>query len=409
MQHWLFCLMISNLTFAKTPVRPAAQKKAVQAVVTAAKNSLAPYNCTSLYALLQQNPALKYQKVHDQSWFEYPDFPFQIYPNHPQTKGWLAETFVLTIPQGKICSNYGYVFYKDKLIQELIPQNYTWSLHAGDLKRIDLKNKTPKRIKGRVAVLARVGQNCYAHWLGEIIGRLELLRLAGVQYDYLYVAHDKKYIKDMLVLMGIDSKKIIQPEGDTHYIQADQLIVPSFTARRVDGPGVSNFKEQGSTGIYIPKWNVDFIRNTFLPKAQFLIQKNNFCSKVFISRKDSKIRACLNEDEIFDTLFKPYGFKRYELAKLSFLEQVALFNQAKIIVGPHGAGFTNIVFCQPGARIIELFQERYSATFWFLSSLLDLDHHCIRSNNKKITSHRALKIPPEEVKNYIQHHLQGKL
>ena len=35
-------------------------------------------------------------------------------------------------------------------------------------------------------------------------------------------------------------------------------------------------------------------------------------------------------------------------------EQVYLFNNAKIIIGPHGAAFTNLIFCKKNTKVIEI-------------------------------------------------------
>ena len=42
------------------------------------------------------------------------------------------------------------------------------------------------------------------------------------------------------------------------------------------------------------------------------------------------------------------------LENYSFLDQVNIFYNAKEVVGLHGAGFANIVFCKPNTKILEL-------------------------------------------------------
>ena len=56
---------------------------------------------------------------------------------------------------------------------------------------------------------------------------------------------------------------------------------------------------------------------------------------------------------MFDFLSKK-KFTKYKVGQLSFEEQIYLFHNAKIIVGPHGAAFTNLVFCQPNTNVIEI-------------------------------------------------------
>jgi capsular polysaccharide biosynthesis protein len=78
----------------------------------------------------------------------------------------------------------------------------------------------------------------------------------------------------------------------------------------------------------------------------------------------------LNEDELM-SLLAPLGFKSYCLEDLSFSEQVKLFACAKTIVGTHGSGLTNMVWADPGARIIELMPEnRLHSDYFQLSRAL---------------------------------------
>ena len=77
-------------------------------------------------------------------------------------------------------------------------------------------------------------------------------------------------------------------------------------------------------------------------KLSHAIQKLNldgskFSKKVFISRKDAPKRRIINEDKIF-ALFEQQGFVRYEMSKLSILDQILIMQNADIVVGEHGAG-----------------------------------------------------------------------
>ena len=62
--------------------------------------------------------------------------------------------------------------------------------------------------------------------------------------------------------------------------------------------------------------------------------------------------------EIIDFLSKN-NVTSYQVSKLNFFEQVYLFKNAKIIIGPHGAAFSNIIFSNPGLKIIELIPKNH--------------------------------------------------
>ena len=56
------------------------------------------------------------------------------------------------------------------------------------------------------------------------------------------------------------------------------------------------------------------------------------------------------------------GFSIHKTGKMSFFEQIYLFNNAKVIVGAHGAAFTNLVFCKRKTKIIEIIPKSHPNT-----------------------------------------------
>jgi hypothetical protein len=77
--------------------------------------------------------------------------------------------------------------------------------------------------------------------------------------------------------------------------------------------------------------------------------------KIFIRRKSSS-RRLLNQDQIEEILLAK-GFSVVSPEELTFLEQVRLFNEAEAIIGPTGAAFANIIFCNPSAKVTILIAE----------------------------------------------------
>jgi len=51
---------------------------------------------------------------------------------------------------------------------------------------------------------------------------------------------------------------------------------------------------------------------------------------------------------------------------------------AKVIVAPHGSGLTNLVFCSPGAKVIEFFSPNFvNCCYWALANLVDVEYYYI--------------------------------
>ncbi len=78
--------------------------------------------------------------------------------------------------------------------------------------------------------------------------------------------------------------------------------------------------------------------------------------KIYITRRAANHRRVSNEDEIIGAL-EERGFITVELEELEFPEQVLLFSQADIVVSVHGAGLSNMVFLQPGMKVVEFIQK----------------------------------------------------
>jgi hypothetical protein len=75
--------------------------------------------------------------------------------------------------------------------------------------------------------------------------------------------------------------------------------------------------------------------------------------RIYITREKAVRRRIANE-ALLKLCLLNHGFRLIDPGALTFREQVALFADAEIIVGPHGAGLTNAAFMAPGGAVIEL-------------------------------------------------------
>jgi hypothetical protein len=100
--------------------------------------------------------------------------------------------------------------------------------------------------------------------------------------------------------------------------------------------------------------------------------------RVLISRRNAKIRRVVNEDELAARL-APMGFETVELETLTLAQQMDVFATANVIVSPHGAGLTNIMFSRPGMKLVEIFPEGglHGSAFMRMSAQLSLDYFCV--------------------------------
>ena len=117
--------------------------------------------------------------------------------------------------------------------------------------------------------------------------------------------------------------------------------------------------------------------------------------RVLISRQRSSRRRCLNEDQLLSAL-DPYGFERHCLEDLSVIEQLRLFSESALLVGAHGAGFSNLVACAPQASIVE-FLPRPGAFchYYAMADVLGLSHGHVLASRCDLETDDFTVNPPD--------------
>jgi hypothetical protein len=97
--------------------------------------------------------------------------------------------------------------------------------------------------------------------------------------------------------------------------------------------------------------------------------------RIYISRAKTRMRRVINEGEL-QPILERNGFETIVLEDLSVAEQIAAFRTAEVIVSPHGAGLTNMIFSRPGIRILEIFPQNglHPSAFMRLATLSSIDY-----------------------------------
>jgi len=282
----------------------------------------------------------------------------------PQGKAWIA-------PQKSwwnVCNAIAILNSKNELLTDLsrfypppLPgcDGIDWKQH----QIFSLAEFPPlEKISGSVAVLSGLSGNVYFHWMVDILPRFAILQQKQPDWQdidwFLINSIKAPFQRETLQKLGIPEAKII--ESDRHpYIQAKQLIIPSFT---------------GSVGWVTPEV-INFNRQLF---AEAITPSNHpYPERIFIRRNQAKYRQVLNENDVI-TYLSEWGVVPVELETLSVAEQARLFAHAKVIIAPHGAGLTNLMFCSPETIVIELVSPHYIRHYyWVISQQLGLKHYYI--------------------------------
>lgn len=143
----------------------------------------------------------------------------------------------------------------------------------------------------------------------------------------------------------------------------------------------------------------------------------SYPKRIVISRVSSSTRRWINE-EVCMQLLSSQGFHSVILENMNLIDQINTFRNADIILGPHGAGFTNLIFASPTTKIVEIRSEKqggpYSSATCYeeLSKIIGLEHHvfkcpCITRRNLRGRSIEDADLIPDskELISYLLNHL----
>lgn len=221
----------------------------------------------------------------------------------------------------------------------------------------------------------------FYHWMLEYLPRLRLLdhyeKETGYEPTVLIESDSPKFVRDTLELAGYGTSRCEEWTGGEKCVK--HLIVPSKRthAFNYQDPSESNY-QPSQTDYY---WLRDKIRSNS-NQNRSTVDKS---SKIYISRQKAppkRGRKVANYHQFVNEL-RDQGFTPYILEDLSFQEQVDLFTDADVILGPHGAGFANMIFSND-PLIIEMFPNNIVRPhFYFLSNVMDFEYEGIVTESHK--------------------------
>ena len=312
---------------------------------------------------------IKYNNIIGSNLFdikEIPNIKSDTYPNKIYNIYYIKNARIYTD------TNENVAIIKNNYILPKISFQQSFGVLKNESYNCVLSKGTPrikKVFNGRIFNLTQgASGNNYFHFMFDIIPKLELLKkVENIEdIDYFYVPKIQKWQCKIYKLLGLNKSKLIDSDQYRH-IEADEILT-------VDHPWYFKNTIQSEV-VNIPDWIIKDNRKLFSSNS---VRFNNN-NKIFLDRSSSKYSHCqiTNNDE-FKRMLKIKGFTSYKVEELTFEEQIFLFQQASIIIGAHGAAFTNIIYCKPNTKIIEIIPISHpNKKCERISGILNLSHHKI--------------------------------
>ena len=340
----------------------------------------------------------------------------QLAPKTDKSKIKIIETKKIIIAQREYNINYNiYEIPNARVFTDLVEHvaiikdnyilpNISYQQINGELKDVSFNKvlkygttRIKKKFHGNLLSLVQgASGNNYFHFLFDIITKLKIVEseYSLNNIDYFYVPGIFDWQKKILSTLDINQNKLVDSKKYRH-ISADNIIA-------VDHPWYQKGTVQDEI-LNIPDWIIFYLRDKFLQYSQ----KFNCSDKIFIDRSDSNFNHCklINNQEVINFL-SDNGFESYQVSKLNFFEQIYLFNNAKIIIGPHGAAFSNIIFSKKGLKLVELIpSDHLSKKCEKISNLLNFEYQKIKLNkeiDKNINTVGDIKIEISDLRKILK-------
>ncbi len=194
----------------------------------------------------------------------------------------------------------------------------------------------------------------------------------GGYYDFIFLIAAKLCrLQNALPDVDFSQASIAYPLFNTSYEQ-EFLTLMGFMpdhiidSRRIDVRAKTYALGSGGDWFYPNLADVLAIRDRLAP----LIVSSGQRKRIYISRTGR--RRVLNEAELVVMLAR-FDITVVEDKSRSLAEQLSIYHDASFIIGPHGASFSNCIWCQPGTHLFELFAPDYVPDFFlYLAQLMGL-------------------------------------
>lgn len=257
--------------------------------------------------------------------------------------------FTLDIRGGTVVGDYGVTITPGGVLDFETSDYFGvsgWREHP-----VFLRRRLPpiEHVDGTLVSLAtRGGSNNYYHFLLDVLPRWGVFEqtMPDRVADAIYVPASTAWQRDLLTLVGLGDMSRVETQKHSA-VSADHLVVPCLP----------NPKEVA------PRATIDWLRSRF--DAHDVADKPK---RIYVTRGGTPNTRRVVHEEALMPLLEERGFVRIEPGGMSVREQIDHYAAAEVVVAPHGAALTNLVFAGRGVRVLEMFAAEYvNACFWSIT------------------------------------------
>lgn len=254
-----------------------------------------------------------------------------------------------------------YDFAHDYTSEELHWRTYLW---PNSHQLAWLMSTTPTHAFERAACFTDACAFNYAHWLTEVLPRINLFCRAENSLNMPVIVDEglhQNLMESLRAVTGAKRDIVTLPQGRCAHVR--QLAYVSVAGYVPFQRRSSRLKDH-SHGRFSP-FALQSLRQSLAKKIK--APSGLQTRRVFVKR-NSGVRNIVNADEI-EELLVAKGYSVVEPEQLTFAQQVALFSNVDIVVGATGAAMANLIFCKPTTKIIILISCHPHTSYWYWQTM----------------------------------------
>jgi len=200
----------------------------------------------------------------------------------------------------------------------------------------------PKKILDSAFVMISLFSHNYYHYLLDTLTKFDNEFIYPEITDIVMVEPFYQFQKQSLQFLN--TKYRLHFVSKNHTIQIKKAWVP-----------IAKYHTE-----FPPLSKIQFLRNLFSHNANVPSPKY-----VYLTRKTARNERKIMQEKMFIEFLETYGFETIDFTNQSLMYQHTVLRDSKVIVSPHGAALTNIIFTDKHPTIIEIFHQNDPNSHYF--------------------------------------------
>ncbi len=185
-----------------------------------------------------------------------------------------------------------------------------------------------------------VASNNYFHWTTQSLPAID---------------HALRHRRHPSVALALPPLRRWQEESLAMLGYAD---IPRLTLRPNTHYWLGSAEYSEFLGEHAPARLSSAAAETYARLRQAVEPASDGADEIYVARTDATNRVAVNEAELI-AMLERQGVRIVVPGSLTVTQQIATFRRARLVIGPHGAGLSNIVGYEPGTHLYEFIPSHY--------------------------------------------------